>query len=202
MRAECRKGNFREDLLARINLWTFNLPGLKDRPEDIEPNFDYEMERFGNKTGSHITINKEARDMFLHFAKSKEALWSANFRDLSGAVTRMATLAPEGRITVQQVREEIAGLKKMWENSGKPQQASQLLERLLGKEKVDNLDLFDQKTLEAVIDICRNSTSLAEAGRILFQVSRQKKKTVNDSDRLLKYLSKYNLSWREIRADD
>ncbi len=198
LRAECKKGNFREDLLARINLWTFNLPGLKDRIEDIEPNFDYELERFSSKTGSRITINKEARDMFLQFAQSGEAIWSANFRDLGGAVTRMATLAPEGRITINEVREEIVGLKDAWQEQNPRHQSSRILEQLLGKERVANLDLFDQKTLEAVVDICKKSASLAEAGRVLFQISRQRKKTVNDSDRLLKYLSKYDLSWQDM----
>ncbi len=32
------EGKFREDLYARINLWTFTLPGLRQRQEDIEPN--------------------------------------------------------------------------------------------------------------------------------------------------------------------
>src|SRR4029079_9293184 len=32
------RGQFRDDLLARINLWTFRLPGLRERLEDIEPN--------------------------------------------------------------------------------------------------------------------------------------------------------------------
>ena len=40
-----RNGRFREDLLARINLWTFRLPGLADRREDIEPNLDFELEQ-------------------------------------------------------------------------------------------------------------------------------------------------------------
>src|SRR5262245_36555365 len=31
---EVRSGAFREDLLARIDLWTFRLPSLRDRPED------------------------------------------------------------------------------------------------------------------------------------------------------------------------
>ena len=30
--AAVRRGRFREDLLARINLWTFRLPGLRERP--------------------------------------------------------------------------------------------------------------------------------------------------------------------------
>ncbi|HTN89068.1 MAG TPA: sigma 54-interacting transcriptional regulator, partial [Sorangium sp.] len=37
---EVAAGRFREDLLARINLWTFRLPGLRERVEDIEPNLD------------------------------------------------------------------------------------------------------------------------------------------------------------------
>ncbi|MDJ0624650.1 MAG: RNA repair transcriptional activator RtcR family protein, partial [Desulfocapsaceae bacterium] len=79
---ESRRGGFRDDLLARINLWTFELPKLSDRPEDIEPNFDYELERFSERTGLKISINKEARDVFLRFAISSEAKWAANFRDL------------------------------------------------------------------------------------------------------------------------
>ena len=39
-----REGRFRDDLLARINLWTFSLPGLTDRREDIAPNLDYDPE--------------------------------------------------------------------------------------------------------------------------------------------------------------
>ena len=39
LNADVRTGRFRSDLLARISLWTFSLPGLSERPEDIEPSF-------------------------------------------------------------------------------------------------------------------------------------------------------------------
>src|SRR5262249_54579488 len=74
-----REARFREDLLARINLWTFRLPSLSQRPEDIEPNFDYELECFGKRSGVHITCSREARERFLNFATSPEALWTGNF---------------------------------------------------------------------------------------------------------------------------
>ncbi len=35
---------FRDDLLTRIDLWTFRVPGLRDRVEDIEPNLEFELE--------------------------------------------------------------------------------------------------------------------------------------------------------------
>ncbi len=40
--AAVREGSFREDLLARINLWTFTLLGLRSRPKGIEPNLQFE----------------------------------------------------------------------------------------------------------------------------------------------------------------
>ena len=68
--AEVAHGRFREDLLSRINLWTFRLPGLSARREDIEPNLDYELEQYTARTGIKVTFNKEARRRFLDFAMS------------------------------------------------------------------------------------------------------------------------------------
>ncbi|MEI9866361.1 MAG: hypothetical protein WDN00_17760 [Limisphaerales bacterium] len=106
-----REGRFREDLLARTNLWTFRLPGLRQRPEDIEPNLDYELEQFARKSSQRVTMSKEVREAFLKFAQSPAAKWTANFRDLNACITRMATLSPGGRITVPVLVGEMERLK-------------------------------------------------------------------------------------------
>ena len=108
LHAAVREGRFREDLMARIHLWTFVLPGLRDRREDIEPNLQYELDGWAERTGERVTFNKEARTRFLNFALSAEAAWKGNFRDLNAAVAPMATLTNGGRITVEVVEEEIA----------------------------------------------------------------------------------------------
>ena len=51
LQRDVEAGRFREDLLARINLWTFCLPGLAERREDIAPNLDYELRQFAAQTG-------------------------------------------------------------------------------------------------------------------------------------------------------
>ena len=193
-----RDGRFREDLLARINLWTFYMPGLRDRIEDIEPNLKYELEQYARRAGKRVTFSKEARERFLKFAVSHEARWNQNFRDLNGAIVRMATLAPGGRITSEVVNDEIDRLRSGWR--AQPSSGGEdLLERLLGKERLSGLDLFDRLQLASVIKLCRDSHTLSEAGRALFTTSREKKKTVNDADRLRKYLARFGLDWREIR---
>ena len=196
--ASVREGRFREDLLARINLWSFVLPGLRSRPEDIEPNLQFELDQFGEKSGRRITFNKEAREKFLNFAHSSSAPWKGNFRDLNGAVVRMATLAHGGRITTEVVEEEIARLNASW-SSLEARSEEESLAEFLSPEGLANIDLFDRAQLTRVVAICRNSRSLSDAGRLLFNASRQLKKSPNDADRLRKYLSRFHLDWNQIQ---
>ncbi|MGC7532176.1 sigma 54-dependent transcriptional regulator, partial [Pandoraea pneumonica] len=70
---------------------------------------------------------------------------------------------------------------------------------LLGDE-VASIDLFDRMQLENVIATCRESASLSDAGRRLFDVSRTEKAKVNDADRLRKYLARFGLDWATVRA--
>lgn len=195
---EVSEGHFREDLFARINLWTFRLPGLRDRIEDIEPNLQYELEQYARRAGSHVSFNKEARERFLRFATSPEARWPGNFRELNGAVTRMATLAQGGRISVEVVEEEIERLRSSW-SQVPPGQCENHLQSLLEQEQLNELDLFDRMQLQEVIKVCRESQSLSEAGRKLFGASRGKKRSANDADRLRKYLARFGLDWSRMK---
>ena len=192
-----REGTFREDLLARINLWTFELPALRDRHEDIEPNIDYELERFMQERNNSVRFNSEARELFLSFACSERASWRGNFRDLNAALTRMATLATGGRITEEVVLEEQARLTDSWRDT-EPGRTTTLLNILLSDDQLGQLDLFDQMQLEAVLNTIRDCSSISEAGRVLFAQSRTRRSTTNDADRLRKYLSKYGLQWSDL----
>ena len=195
LRQWVKEGRFREDLYARINLWTFDLPGLARRTEDIEPNLDFELERFADESGQLVRFNVEARRRYLDFAGSADALWRGNFRELGASVTRMATLAEGGRITEANVIEECARLRRGWGNGDE----SDDLDVLLG-EQAAALDLFDRCQLGVVVQVCRNSANLSEAGRRLFASSRQAKKVTNDADRLRKYLARFGLDWGALKS--
>lgn len=190
LRAKVADGSFREDLFARINLWTFALPGLAARREDIEPNLDFELQRHAREQNRQVRFNLEAKRRYLAFALAAEARWAGNFRELSASVTRMATLADSGRIDEALVEEEIGRLRHAW---GLESEQLQL--------PIDQpLDLFDQVQLQAVIDVCRRAASLSEAGRTLFAVSRQEKANPNDADRLRKYLARFGLDWQQLKS--
>lgn len=192
--ADVRAGRFRGDLLARLSLWTFALPALRDRREDLAPNLEYELERVSAQLGHRASMSKPARDAFLRFANG-DATWNANFRDFGAAIRRMATLGDGGRIDEAGVDGEIARLRAGWRQPGADDLVS-----ALGAERAAALDRFDRVQLADVVAVCRSAASLSAAGRVLFAASRQGKRTPNDADRLRKYLARFDLTFDELRG--
>jgi len=95
---------------------------------------------------------------------------------------------------------EIRRLNWLWQR--KPttgQDAGVDLGELMAPEALEAVDLFDRMQLEAVVRVCRASRTLSEAGRRLFDRSREQRSVVNDADRLRKYLIKFGLSWEDLR---
>ncbi len=195
-----KQGLFREDLLARIDLWTYQLPSLKERKEDLEPNIDFELEAFSTKSGYQVRFNSAARKLYLNFCQSEAALWSANFRDLNASITRMGTLADGGRITAEVVQEEITRLLNKWQhNHNRDQDPRTLIESVLGEGSCKSIDYYDQLNLANLIKVCQTSTSMAAAGRTLFNVSRLEKTSTNDSHRVKQLLDKYGIRFSELK---
>lgn len=205
--AEVVKGTFRADLLARINMWTFELPGLAARPEDIEPNLDFELECAGEELGTKVSMNSEARAAYLEF--SAGAPWPGKFRDFKASVARMATLCVGGRIRQGDVADECAALARQNRFYGgtapvprgrETSAGSTVLVNWVLGEQASQHDPFDLIQLELVLATIATARTLAETGRVLFRVSRQEKANPNDSDRMRKYLARFGLEFADLKV--
>ena len=183
-----------------INLWSYSLPGLGQRPEDLEPNVDHLLARAAADTGRAVRFTAEAKALYLRFAQSAQATWSGNFRDLAASVTRLATLADGGRISTGQADAEIQRLRWLWDRNPGARSGPAALAAMLPEQALAGMDLFDRLQLEAVVVVCRQSRTLSDAGRKLFDCSRTQRTVVNDADRLRKYLQKHGLSWESASA--
>ncbi|NDY93551.1 RNA repair transcriptional activator RtcR [Ideonella livida] len=202
LRAEVLAGRFREDLFARINLWSYQLPGLAQRREDIEPNLEHLLAHAAAEGGRRVRFNAEAKAQYLRFAQSPEARWRGNFRDLAASITRLSTLAEGGRIGTALVAAELQRLRHLWRDEDQDTSTAGVdLQRWLPAASLEALDLFDRLQLAQVLAVCQRSRSLSEAGRTLFDRSRLQRAAVNDADRLRKYLLKFGLSWEAVRPD-
>jgi len=110
---------------------------------------------FGVETYVHVVV---ARREYQRLATSPAAVWHGNFRELSASIMRMATLAEEGKITLEVVKDEIDRLRHAWQ----PEPSQSPLDSLLSAQSLADLDLFDRLQLDAVIATCRSCATLAK----------------------------------------
>ena len=189
-----RSGRLRADLHARLSQWTFHLPPLRERPEDIPALLHHLMAQGEGGLDRKTGFNTDAEQRYLRFATDPATPWTGNLRDLAASAHRMAVLAERGRVTIDMVNAEIATLRNQWEASlSDPDEI--LIHSLLPDV---TLDPFDRAQLAHVLRTCQSSKSLSAAGRILFAQSRQEKASRNDADRLRKYLARFDLDWSRI----
>lgn len=190
-----RSGRMRPDLSARLSQWQFPLPPLRDRRGDIRAHLLHLMADSERSLGRQTGFNTDALERYLRFATDAATPWPGNLRDLNASVSRMATLAERGRVTLAMVVEEITLLTAQWSDAQADPDSALLAEVLRDPTA---LDLFDRVQLAAVIRICRQSPSLSAAGRTLFAASRTEKSSANDADRLRKYLGRFGLDWAGV----
>ncbi|OYX11102.1 MAG: sigma-54-dependent Fis family transcriptional regulator, partial [Rhizobiales bacterium 32-66-8] len=81
-------GQFREDLLYRINVVTVHMPSLRERPEDIPWLMDRLFTEFADRTETGLKgISALAEEAALHHA------WPGNIRELRNRMERGVALA-------------------------------------------------------------------------------------------------------------
>jgi transcriptional regulatory protein RtcR len=135
------KVRIRLDLLARIGQWSFTLPSLRERREDIEGLIVYELNRWNSESiaaeaRSAVRFQEEARIEYSAYASSDQAHWPGNFRDLISSVRRMATRASlrsnggPGVVDGIVVEGEIAHLRRSQAQIGKQTGGEDILDAI------------------------------------------------------------------------
>jgi PAS domain S-box-containing protein len=88
LKLEVEKGNFREDLWYRLNVFPITVPPLRQRKEDIPLMVEHFARMFSKKVGKTITSISSATMQKFH-----EHSWPGNVRELSNVVERALVTA-------------------------------------------------------------------------------------------------------------
>ncbi|MGB4294039.1 MAG: sigma-54 dependent transcriptional regulator [Smithellaceae bacterium] len=96
-----KKGQFREDLYFRINVFSIALPPLRDRREDIPLLANY----FLNMHGKSVILSPGALQMLIGYA------WPGNIRELKNVIEQASVLAEKDIIEPDHLPDAITGQK-------------------------------------------------------------------------------------------
>ena len=149
----------------------------------------------------------------MDYALAETTTWDGNFRELRNMVARMGTLARDGEIRPTDVEREIQRMntisktnqsatttpKRKESESDQDESENPYLKSLLGSGYSERMDAIEIATLKYVLDVCRTCTSAAEAGRKLYNVTRENRSVSNDSDRIAKFLKTYKLKFAQLQ---
>ena len=97
--AEVGKGNFREDLLFRLNVLNLRLPPLRQRPADVEVLALHFIKKYAAANGVQpLPLSAEA------LAELQASPWRGNVRELENTMHRAVLLATGREITQEAIR--------------------------------------------------------------------------------------------------
>ncbi len=92
-----QQGQFREDLLFRLNVLPVHIPPLRERPEDVSPLVQHFAARQAGRLGRPVRFDTGAVQLLAAYG------WPGNVRELANLVERLAILATEATITADDV---------------------------------------------------------------------------------------------------
>ncbi len=98
-----KKGNFREDLYYRLNVFPIKSPRLQDRKEDIPALVNHFLKKYGAKTGKKIEkVSQKVLDTLQVYH------WPGNVRELENIMERAVILSHGSLIEIEDLPELIS----------------------------------------------------------------------------------------------
>jgi DNA-binding NtrC family response regulator len=95
-------GQFREDLLYRLNTVTISLPPLRERPEDIPLLAEFFLSRYGAESETKVTsFSPGAIQILQKFA------WPGNVRELEHVIERAVALSSHSILSIDDLPQEV-----------------------------------------------------------------------------------------------
>lgn len=107
LESEVEEGNFREDLLYRINVFGVRLPPLRERGHDVLQIASVFLANFASKAGKDVVRFDEAfAEKLLNYS------WPGNIRELRNVMERAVVLAREDTLRLRDLPAKIANFER------------------------------------------------------------------------------------------
>lgn len=140
LREKIEKGNFREDLFYRINVFSIEMIPLCERPNDIRLLIRWFIKKYEDSLGKYIEhVDDRIIEAFEHHP------WPGNVRELQNVIERMMNFAPANELTYDLIPGEITKPRTMPDQLGDMESPEEKEKNII----IKMLDLNFDKTMIA-----------------------------------------------------
>ena len=147
-----RRGEFREDLFYRLNLFSLQLPPLRLREDDSVTLAHHFLQKFSHRYGlSHLSLSAES------LAWLRQYDWPGNVRELENTIHRACLLAQDREITLSDLAGDVLNAPDV-SMCGAP------MVECFADAKQYAVECFERKYLESLLQKTRGNVS--EAARL------------------------------------
>ncbi|EPR43907.1 transcriptional regulator, NifA subfamily, Fis Family [Desulfovibrio sp. X2] len=94
---EVRRGQFREDLFYRLNVFPIRVPALRERPEDIPALLNHFLETMEKEYSRRLVFTPKALDSLMRYD------WPGNVREMENLVERLSIMVEGEQIDVEDI---------------------------------------------------------------------------------------------------
>ena len=128
---EVKRGNFREELYYRINVWRIHLPPLRERKGDLSLLTGYFVDQFNKKLGKSVDgLSSHAMGVIMDYH------WPGNVRQLENTMERAVLLAGGRWITPEDLPSNLTKNRKSFEADGSEELSIKLATRRLQRDYI------------------------------------------------------------------
>lgn len=98
-----KKGDFREDLYYRLNVFPIEMPSLRERVQDLPLLIRELVTRLEHEKGSSVRLTSAAVLALCEYE------WPGNVRELANLIERLSILYPHGTVDVEDLPDRVVG---------------------------------------------------------------------------------------------
>lgn len=147
-----KAGEFREDLLYRINVITINIPPLRERPEDCISLIKYFTDELNLRYNTKKTLDRQCIEKLCEYS------WPGNIREMKNCIERLILLSDSELISADSLpyhircRSDETDATKADSERAMPQ-----------KTLSERLEEYERQIITEAAKSCHSSSALAEA---------------------------------------
>jgi DNA-binding NtrC family response regulator len=187
LKSEVDKGNFRQDLFYRLRVVYLRIPPLRERKEDIPLLIDHFLKKYSNlNRNENLIVVEKARKILQNYD------WRGNIRELENIMQQSIIFSLDGRITPENLPEEVLAAYKESASNGESEDEFIPLTK-------DELQEEKKKRTEGIIDELENKFLIKLLTSTQGNITRASEISGYDRRQIQNLLSKHNIDAEKFR---